>query len=186
MCTQSQNDPDIGLMLRAKQGDEAAFEELCGKYRRQLTSFFYSLCWNHHTAEDCAQEAFLSVWLARHRYEPTARLSTYIYRIARNVWLSVLRARKCRPEPLYLEETWVPDAPEDDLGKLLISRYRDRRIRQAVDSLPEHYRLVFVLSHFQEMKYSEIAEVLEIPIGTVKSRMSAAVRILREWLMVDG
>ncbi len=182
MCMQVPDDPNIELMLRVKRGDEEAFELLCEQFRRQLTGFFYSLCWNYHASEDCAQEVLLKVWLARDRYEAAAKFSTYLFRIARNHWFATLRTRKCRPEPLYLEETWQAEASEDDLGRLLISRYVDRRIRQAVSELPDRYRLVFVLSHFQDMKYAEIAEVLEIPVGTVKSRMSTAVRMLREEL----
>ncbi len=81
---------------------------------------------------------------------------------------------------MFLAEIWQPETSETGLERLLIKRYEDRRIKLAIADLPEHYRFVFVLSHFQDMKYSEIAEVLEIPVGTVKSRMSAAVRILRE------
>ena len=173
-------DPDVELMLRVKQADEEAFDELVRRYRDLLTSFFYSLCWNIHTAQDCAQEVLVRLWLARERYEASAKLSTYIFRIARNHWLTVLRKRKCRPEPLYLAEMWQPEMDDGSLEKLLMRRYVDRRIKLAIASLPERYRLVFVLSHFQGMKYAEIAEVLEIPVGTVKSRMSAAVRILRE------
>ena len=173
-------DPDVELVLRVKQADEEAFDELVRRYRDLLTSFFYSLCWNIHTAQDCAQEVLVRLWLARERYEASAKLSTYIFRIARNHWLTVLRKRKCRPEPLYLAEMWQPEMDDGSLEKLLMRRYVDRRIKLAIASLPERYRLVFVLSHFQGMKYAEVAEVLEIPVGTVKSRMSAAVRILRE------
>ena len=186
MGTQVQSDPDIELMLRAQRGDEEAFEELAEKYRRPLTSFFYSLCWNYDSAQDFAQEVLVRVWLSRERYEARAKLSTYIYRIARNHWLMALRARSCRIQPLYLEETWDPSPAEQDLERLLMRRYEDRRVKTAVSGLSERYRLVFVLSQYQDLKYSEIAEILEIPVGTVKSRMSAAVRMLREWLMADG
>ena len=181
-----QCDSEIELMLRVKQGDEEAFDELARRYRRSLTNFFYSLCWNYDTSQDFTQEVLVCVWLARERYEPSAKLSTYLFRIARNRWLTALRSRKCRPEALFLEETWEPALPEPNLERILIRRYEDRRIRLAVSRLPDHYRLVFVLSHFQDMKYAEIAEILEIPVGTVKSRMSSAVRTLREWLMEDG
>ncbi len=185
-CAQLCCDPETQLMLQVKMGDEEAFDELIRRYRRQLSGFFYSLCWNADAAQDYAQEVFVCLWLARVRYEPTGAFRSYIFKIARNHWLSALRRRKCRPEAMFLEETWQPIEDESGLEKLLIRRYEDRRIRQAIAELPDHYRLVFVLSQFQEMKYAEIAEILEIPIGTVKSRMSAAVRILRKWLMADG
>jgi len=179
-CALLSCDPDVQLMIRVKQGDEEAFDELIRRYRRQLSGFFYSLCWSADAAQDYAQEVFVCLWLARDRYEPTGAFRSYVFKIARNHWLSTLRKRKCRPEPMFLEESWQPIEDESGLEKLLIRRYEDRRIRQAIAELPDHYRLVFVLSHFQDMKYAEIAEILEIPVGTVKSRMSAAVRMLRE------
>lgn len=179
-CAEEIRDPDVQLMLSVKQGDEEAFEELCRRYRRQLSGFFYSLCWNADAAQDYAQEVLVCLWLARDRYEPTGAFRSYVFKIARNHWLTALRKRKCRPEPMLLEEAWQPVEDESGLEKLLIARYEDRRIKLVIADLPEHYRLVFVLSHFQDMKYAEIAEILEIPLGTVKSRMSAAVRILKE------
>lgn len=181
-CAQEIHDPDVQLMLSVTQGDEEAFDELCRRYRRQLAGFFYSLCWNTDAAQDCAQEVLVCLWLARERYEPTGSFRSYLFKIARNRWLTTLRKRKCRPEPMFLEEIWEPLEDESGLEKLLIARYEDRRNKMAIADLPEHYRLVFVLSHFEGMKYAEIAEILEIPVGTVKSRMSAAVRILRDKL----
>ena len=177
---QADCDPDIQLMLRVKQGDEEAFDELIRRYRRPLMGFFYSLCWNADASQDCAQEALVRLWLARDRYEPSGSFKSYIFQIARNYWLTTLRKRKCRPEPMFLEEGWEPFVDEDSLEQSLIRRYEDRRVKNAIAQLPEHYRLVFVLSNYQDMKYAEIAEILEIPVGTVKSRMSSAVRILRE------
>jgi RNA polymerase sigma-70 factor (ECF subfamily) len=182
MCAQEICDPDVQLMLRVTQGDEEAFDELCRRYRRQLSGFLYSLCWNADAAQDYAQEVLVCLWLARERYEPTGSFRSYIYKIARNHWLSALRKRKCRPEPMLLEEIWETVEDESGLERLLIARYEDRRIKLAIADLPERYRLVFVLSHFEGMKYAEVAEILEIPVGTVKSRMSAAVRILRDKL----
>lgn len=181
VCTQIACDPDVELMLLVKQGDEEAFGELMDRYRRPLTGFLYSLCWNHDTAQDYAQEVLVRLWLARERYVPIGSFKSYIYRIARNVWLQELRSMKCRPQPQYFEDL---DLAEDevDIEKLLIRRYADRKIRLAVAALPENHRLVFVLSHFQGLKYWEIAEILEIPIGTVKSRMSNAVNNLRQRL----
>lgn len=176
------DDSDISLMLRAKQGDSEAFELLSARYRRQLTGFFYSMCWNADTSQDWTQEVLVRLWLARDDYTPCGSFRAYVFRIARNYWLTVLRKRKSRPEPMYLDEAWQPQIDETAIEKVLIRRYEDGRIRTAISDLPEHYRLVFVLSHFQEMKYSEISEVLDIPVGTVKSRMSAAVRTLRDKL----
>lgn len=179
---QVEYDLDIETMLLIKHGDEQAFEALSGKYRRPLVNFFYSLCWNIDTSQDCAQEVLLRLWLARERYQPTAKFSTYLFRIAHNQWLMFLRHQKCRPKSFSLDESWDPVVDENCLEKMMIRRYEDRRIRHAVSRLPEHYRIVFVLSHFQDMKYAEIAQVLDIPIGTVKSRMSTAVRSLRNTL----
>lgn len=177
---QTEINADVEIMLRVKAGDESAFEEIVRRFRPQLAGFFYAMCWNADTAQDCAQEVLLRLWLYRERYQPTsARLSSYVFIIARNHWASVCRKLKCRPKAVSLDEAWEPSSDEAGLERLVLRRYADRRIRAAISELPEHLRLVFVLGHLQGMKYAEISETLEIPVGTVKSRMSAAVRTLR-------
>lgn len=175
---------DIELMVRTSSGDIDAFDALCGRYRRRMEGFFYSLCWNSDAAQDYTQEVFLKIWLHRETYKPTASFSAYIYRIAKNLWVSAVRSGKCRPNTIPLDDFRIED-DSSNLEKLLMSRYRDRRIRMAVDALPDHYRFVFIMCHFQDMRYQEIAEALEIPVGTVKSRMSAATRILREAISIE-
>ncbi|MHB1001060.1 MAG: RNA polymerase sigma factor [Armatimonadota bacterium] len=169
---------DMDLMLRVKAGDVEAFDMLSGRYRGKISGFLYSLCWNLDTAQDCAQEVLLRVWLSRERYQASASFSSYIYKIARNYWLSVLRKKKLRPDTIPLDGICLPD-DSADLEKMLIRRYMDRRVRLVISNLPDHLQMVFILSHFQDLKYAEIAEILDIPVGTVKSRMSTAVKILR-------
>lgn len=180
MDERRQDDLEIELMLRVRAGDSDAFRELSDRYRGPVGSFFYSLCWNYDAAQDYAQEVLIRIWLARERYEPTAKPATYLFRIARNYWSNVLRYRRCHPEAMGLEQIWEPFIDESDVERVMMRRYESARIRRAIAGLPEHYRVVFILSHFESLKYQEIAEVLEIPVGTVKSRMSAAIRLLRD------
>jgi RNA polymerase sigma-70 factor, ECF subfamily len=176
------DESDAELMARVRQGDESAFDRLLRRHRPAVYDFLRSLFNDPGRAEDGAQETFLRLWLARHRYRPEAPLRSYLFRIARNYFLN-----RVRDEP----EILAADAEElsaramvslplpDDL---LVARYRVWRIRRAVASLPVHHRLVFTLAHYESLSYAEIARILEVPVGTVKSRMAAAVRMLRERL----
>jgi RNA polymerase sigma-70 factor (ECF subfamily) len=183
---------DIELMLRAREGDVAAFQHLAQRYREPLRRFFAAVLADPSQADDCVQETFLRLWLARGRYEPTGKFSTYLYQIGKHYWLN--QRRKLRPE---LREA---DALDDEAGgealraqalrvsqpeMILLERYRDARIRRAIAALPPHYRTVFELCHFEGMKYAEIGCRLGIPVGTVKSRMAEAVRRLRQALSTD-
>jgi RNA polymerase sigma-70 factor (ECF subfamily) len=174
---------DIDLMLRAREDDAAAFHELARRYREPLRRFFASLLADRSQADDCVQETFLRLWLARRRYEPTGKFSTYLFQIGKHYWLN--QQKKFRPElvDLELEELSAARALHvSEPQAVLLQRYRDSRIRRAVAALPEHYRMVFEMSHFEGLKYIDIAGRLEIPIGTVKSRMAEAVRRLRQAL----
>lgn len=187
---------DDRLMLRAREGDREAFAALIGRRRARVEAFLYRLSGDRQKAEDGAQEVFLRLWLARHRYEPRARFSTFLYQVARNYWLNQVRKERSRPVEV---EGLAPDGEEGAPGAfarlaapaahdpraMLFASYRRWQIRQAIAELPEGLRLVFVLGHLEGCRFSEIAEILEIPIGTVKSRMHAAVRRLRARLGTD-
>lgn len=186
---------DAGLMELVKQGDYSAFDELYNRYHIGIRSFLFSMTWDRDFAEDCVQEVFVCLYRARDRYEPTGKFSTYIFQIAKNCYLSQYRKKKRRPGEVSLsqdglkvfESIRASERVEPEVH--LIEEYRRWRIRCAIESLPEKQKLVFVMCHFEGMKYEEIAEVLAIPVGTVKSRMSTAIRTLREKIkgeMVDG
>ena len=134
------------------------------------------------------QEVFLRLWKARGRYRPTGKFTTYLFQIAKNHWLNEREKRNRRISPVSLEaganesSNGLRDAVETgERGPMAetLNRELAERIAEAVSRLSEKLRLVFVLGQHQGMKYADIAEVLGIPVGTVKSRMSNAEQSLR-------
>lgn len=186
---------DLELMARVKLDDQGAFAILVQRHKSWLVGLLYHLFWSREEAEDGAQEVLLRVWLGRKQYEPRAALRTYLFTIARNYWHN-RSTRGPRKQPLVsLEDQFGPGARvmieemadrSPTTEQVVMRRWELFQIRRAVDQLPEKQRLVFVLSQFGEMKYGEVAEVLGIPEGTVKSRMAAAVQSLRVRLASIG
>ena len=135
----------------------------------------------HRDAEDLAQETFIRLFKYRFRYKPRAKFTTFLYLLARQVWIDTLRKgkRKQEFEERFREHTEVVTQPgHADNGQLASAE-------QALHRLPEPMRLVVVMSIHQGLKYAEIAEVLKVPEGTVKSRMFNALRRLREDMNVQ-
>ena len=171
---------DIELMAAVREGDQQAFAALVYRYRARLRRFYLSLGEEADSAEDLAQETLLRLWVARERYEPHGRFSTYLFQIARNCRLNALRSRKRHPAGDPVGET-VPEPRSSPAWPWnpVFNAYRMREVRRAIASLPEPQREVFVLCHLQGFTNAETATMLGVPIGTVKSRMSAAVHRLR-------
>src|SRR5262249_25860084 len=147
-------DPDADAMIRVKGGDSRAFQHLVRRFLRPLASFFHRLGADPATAEDCAQDVFLKLFRTRESYEPKARFSTYLFRIARHHWIDVVRHRAAGPTVVS------GDAPGDDDDERGRDRYVDRgpavddaarreelaaAIRRAVAALPVEQREVFAL-----------------------------------------
>ena len=167
------SDFETDLMLRTKNGDRAAFEELYSLYQKPLLNYLYRICWNRALAEDLLQETFLRLWRAAPGYQPVAKVSTYLFRIAHN--LSLNEAAR------HGGKTWKgveKEATQEDFDRQEV----DNAVRKAVETLPPGERACLMLSEYSGFKYSEIAEILEIPVGTVKSRMFNAVQRLKETL----
>ncbi len=181
--------PDAELLVRLRDGDLRAFEEIVDRFERRLIRFFHSLCGDAQLSEDCAQEVFVRVYRARESYVPTASAATFIFRIARNYWIDVYRGRKVRPTERSLDQPFgeesegslhdriaVEEPPVEDA----LSGADDvARLRAALEKIPEIYRSVLMLAGRDGMKYEHVAATLGIPIGTVKSRVHAAVQLLR-------
>lgn len=174
------SDRETRLMLEVKGGSRDAFEELYALFRKPLANFLHRLCWNPQLVDDLVQEVFLRVWRAAPSYEPKAKVSTWIFHIAHNLWIN--QSTKRREQPLEGTDAPVESAPEEGLER---RELRDA-VRRAVEALPAGEREVLILAEYNGFRYPEISEILGIPVGTVKSRMFSALRRLRENLEKRG
>ncbi len=189
-------DPDVSRMLRFQNGDISAFDELVERHKKPLINYFYRSVWDHQLAEDCCQEVFCRLFRSAARYNPKAKFNTFLYRIAKHYLYDQFRKENKIPElisldqpvsfndcaPADLHET-IPDMKSDPHRNL---ERKDvlRIIQDAILSLPAKYRDVFILCENQDLKYEEVAGVLAIPVGTVKSRMYKATMLLRKQLQI--
>lgn len=185
---------DRELIAAFQAGRQEAFEQIVLRHQVGLINFFYRFLGDRERAEDYTQEVFLRLYLHADRYVPTAKLTTYLYHIAKNLCLDDLRRRK-RQGPMQSIDHETQEgyslrdeliAEEETPSDQLEGKDRERIVQEALAKLPEEQRLVVVLSEIRGMKYKEIAEILEIPVGTVKSRMHTAMHKLREILEQKG
>lgn len=171
---------EFGLIEEAKKGDRSAYGELVRLHYPGVVNVVYHMCGDAGLAEDMAQETFLRAWVNLPSFRPQASLRNWIYRIAVNAALDVLRRRHEEPvddENLHMLADQAPD-PET----ALIRKEQAALLQQGIRSLPEAARSVLVLREYGELSYQEIATVLDIPIGTVMSRLNYARNRLREVL----
>jgi|LJSS01.1.fsa_nt_gb RNA polymerase sigma-70 factor (ECF subfamily) len=184
---------DHDLMAAVRDGDDGAFDELVRRYQSPMTGYLYRLLNDYETALDLAQETFVRLYRNAHRYRANHNFSTYLYKIATNLAISELRRRK-RWNMLSLVSFFAARDGEGDerpfdlpdprpLPDAQILHEEQRRIiARAVASLPEKYRAAIILRDIQGLEYEQIAEVLGLPLGTVKSRINRARNFLREKL----
>ena len=168
------------LVFLAQQGDRNAFGELVRRHYQGVVRLVYRMCGDTALAEDATQEAFIRAWVNLPSFQPSAPLRSWLYRIAINAALDVLRRK---PEE-SLEENQVTMIADQAAGPetALIEKERVALVQQAMKNLPEAARSVLVLREYGDLSYQEIAKVLDIPIGTVMSRLNYARNRLREIL----
>lgn len=179
---------DVELMLDVKAGDDQSFDQLLHKYRSPLVNFLGRMVHDRATAEDLAQEVFLRVYRARRQYTPSAKFTTWLFRIATNLALNSLRdTRHQRMEvsidaPANDDEDALPrelPAREMRVDEKMVDQDRIEFIRRAVQALPEKQRAAVLLHKYEEMDYSEIAKVLECSESALKSLLFRAYETLR-------
>ncbi len=165
---------DIALMLRARDDDLAAFSLLVKKHQQSVMNFF-ARNGVSRDVEDLAQEAFLKLYRARHRYQPSAKFTTFLYLIARQVMIDSIRhgSRKAK-----LMEGYGKEADQMEEAPSMRGEKEDAEV--ALGCLSQALREAVVLVVMQGMAYAEAAEILGVPTGTVKSRVSAAMQKMRE------
>jgi RNA polymerase sigma-70 factor (ECF subfamily) len=165
---------DVELMLALKAGDENAFTELVDRHRDAVVNLAYRYLGNQADAEDLAQEVFLRIHRARDRYEPAAKFTTWLYRVAANACLNEVRNRRRRPtfgaaaidEPVAVAEA----SPVEEAER---SELRDR-VRAALAELPERQRMALLLNKFHGLGYEEMADSLDMTVPAVKSLLVRA------------
>lgn len=182
---------DHALVAAAKGGDEAAFAEIVARYRSPITNYLYRFLNDYEEAVDLAQETFVRVYFALERYHTEYAFSTYIYRIATNLAISELRRRKRRKLVSltglfqYGNDEAKDFEPPDEKPLAvddLIETERARTIAGAIAALPEKYRAAVVLRDVEGKTYDEIATIMRLGLGTTKSRISRARKLLAERL----
>ena len=173
------------LIIQAKLGDRSAFGELVSLYYENVIRVVFRLCGDAQIAQDATQEAFIRAWVKLPGYQPRSPFRNWVYRIAVNTALDILRQK---PQESLEDSTEVLIMAEKSLGPeaAYIEKEQLDFLQSAVKALPEAARAVLVLREYGQLTYEEIASVLEIPLGTVMSRLNYARGRLRENLQKYG
>ena len=182
---------DVQLMLDVKAGDEQSFALLLHRYRTPLVNFLYRMVRNREQAEDLAQEVFIRVYRARAEYVPSAKFTTWLFRIATNLALNSVRDTRHQRMEVSLDAPVTLDAEDGDERPLdvaeknpnieehLVQQAQRDMIRHAIEKLPEKQRAAVLLHKYQELDYGEISKILECSESALKSLLFRAYETLR-------
>jgi len=182
---------DVQLMLDVKAGDEQSFELLLQRYRTPLVNFLFRMVRSREQAEDLAQEVFIRVYRAREEYVPSAKFTTWLFRIATNLALNSIRDNRRQKLEISMDAPLTADAEDGDekpfevadkrptVEQELVAEARKKMIRHAIEKLPEKQRAAVLLHKYQELDYAEIAKILSCSQSALKSLLFRAYETLR-------
>ena len=176
---------ELLLISRARGGDRDAFGELVEQYRDNVYRLAYRMCGNAYDADEAAQEAFVAAWRALPNFRGDAKFSTWLYRLTTNAAIDVMRREKRHQtvgDGEMMELADDADSPQETVERT----EQQEAVQKALATLSEEYREVLLLRYMEELDYAEIAEVLQLPSGTVKSRINRAKAALKAALLKSG
>ena len=176
---------ELLLISRARGGDREAFGELVEQYRDNVYRLAYRMCGNAYDADEAAQEAFVAAWRALPTFRGDAKFSTWLYRLTTNAAIDVMRREKRHQTVGDGEMMELADdaaSPQETVERT----EQQEAVQTALATLSEEYREVLLLRYMEELDYAEIAEVLQLPSGTVKSRINRAKAALKNALLKSG
>ena len=180
---------DLQLITRARRGDERAFRALLAKYERPVFSICLRMVRNREEAADLAQEAFVKVFAMLDRYNPDYAFSSWLFKITSNLCIDWLRKRRIETlamdAPVSGEQGDIQrqfEAPDLNPEQEYLKKEKMLQLSRAIEALPDHYRIMLLLRHEQHLSYEQIADTLDIPLGTVKARIHRAREMLKNRL----
>lgn len=172
---------EIDFFKALKEGDESAFEMMFKSHYQPLCNYAYSFLLDRDEAEEVVQATFLAIWEKKEGITIASSLKAYLYRAVRNNCLNVLKHAKIKKRHAE-ESAFVSDRSHEAVAQSVISTELDQKIGDALMALPEQCRLIFKLSRYEELKYAEIAQQLNISVKTVENQIGKALKIMREQL----
>ncbi len=170
---------DEQLMSLFQEGDENAYIELVNRYKDKLINFIFNYLGDLESSEDVVQETMIKLYQKKHYYKEIAKFSTWLYTIAKNLANTELRKRKQRKTTLLSQfskddKTYELPSNDPEPGQEIQTDIVNKIIKDAVDQLSEKFKIVIVLRDIQGLSYEDISEIINVPIGTVKSRINRA------------
>ena len=175
------------LVSASQGGDQDAFAQLVQRHQRRVFSLVFRMLQQYEEASEVTQETFLAAWQGLPAFRGEARFSTWLYRIAYNCSLKQLEQRKrdrALQTNMEAEQSLLGNAQEP-VDARLEAHARQALVHEQLSRLPAKYRIVLILRHLQDMSYEEMAELLKIPIGTIKTHLFRARNLLKERLEAD-
>lgn len=186
--SQKNIDRDTYLVKSTLAGDDEAFTSLVDAYNKKIYKLIYYKIPNKEDVEDLTQEVFLKVYRSLKQFDQKRKFSTWIYSIAKNLCIDYLRKKRLKSvsldAPLFPQEDIFLEIPDEEHEPELILEKTDQQetIIEAINQLSEEHQLVIKLRHFKSYSYDEISEILDIPVGTIKSRIYRARKKLKDIL----
>ncbi|MBN2381448.1 sigma-70 family RNA polymerase sigma factor [bacterium] len=185
---------DHALMEMVKEGDDPAFQQIVRRYKDPLTNYIYRIVNDYDTALDISQEVFIRVYRNAGQYKPLAAFSTWIFKIATNLSINEIRRRrknytisiftKLKDYENEQTELPIPDSDAKTPEEQIIKKQVRNRVREALNSLPVKYRIPLLLRELAGHSYEEISAIINIPQGTVKSRINRGRLILKKKMLI--
>jgi RNA polymerase sigma-70 factor (ECF subfamily) len=187
---------EASLVRACKEGDQTAFNMLVWRWEKPLFNFTYKYVGDAHLAQDLVQETFVRMLKSIQGYEHRGAFSTWLYRIAVNLCKDHFRKKKlpmislhdyyttASGEKVYVQDRVPDDGAQSD--EAMAASHREELVRRLIAGLPEQQRIVILMKEYQALTFREIAEILEVPAGTVKARLYRGLRTMREQLERSG
>ncbi|MCL4306030.1 sigma-70 family RNA polymerase sigma factor [bacterium] len=190
MSSPQSDDQDLALIERIRSGDQRAFGELVDQYKGLVLNLVARMSGKVENAEDLAQEVFIRVWKGLHNFRGDCKLSTWIYRIALNLAIAESKTSRSKSQFYDINDPAVERGPqfvsEDEENPYAEEILLKEQMLRLLPKMPEKHRTAVVLFYLKQYSYSEISEIMEVPVGTVKSYLFRGKAWLREQMFGDS